>query len=100
MTVFFNYDNFIITFYLFQIGEFNWDANTQAFILGAFFYGYILTQVPGGWLAERFGGKWLFGVGILCTSVLTLLTPLAARTHVYALVAVRVMEGVGEVGSC
>ena len=28
-----------------------------------FFYGYVLTQVPGGRLAELFGGKWLFGIG-------------------------------------
>ena len=28
-----------------------------------FFYGYVLTQVPGGRLAELFGAKWLFGGG-------------------------------------
>ena len=28
-----------------------------------FFYGYVLTQLPGGRLAEIVGGKWLFGVG-------------------------------------
>jgi len=26
-------------------GEFNWDSNTQGTVLGAFFYGYITTQV-------------------------------------------------------
>ena len=30
-----------------------------------FFYGYVLTQVPGGRLAEKVGGKWLFGGGVL-----------------------------------
>ena len=35
----------------------------QGVILGMFFYGYVLTQLPGGRLAELFGGKWLFGVG-------------------------------------
>ena len=28
-----------------------------------FFYGYVLTQLPGGRLAELFGAKWLFGGG-------------------------------------
>jgi hypothetical protein len=28
----------------------------QGRILGSFFYGYVLTQVPGGRLAELFGG--------------------------------------------
>ncbi|XP_025090960.1 sialin-like [Pomacea canaliculata] len=77
-------------------GEFDWDQNSQSLILGAFYYGYILTQVPGGWLAEKMGGKLLFGAGILCTSILTLFTPLAARAGVPYLVAVRVLEGVGE----
>ncbi|CAG5122798.1 unnamed protein product [Candidula unifasciata] len=77
-------------------GEFNWDQQMQGNILGAFFYGYIVTQLPGGWLASRFGGKRLFGYGVLCTSVLTLVTPIAARYSVYLLIAVRVLEGIGE----
>jgi len=40
-----------------KVGEFNWDEATQGTILGAFFYGYIFTQLPGGWLASKFGGK-------------------------------------------
>lgn len=79
------------------MGEFNWDSNDQGLVLAAFFYGYIVMQIPGGWLAERYGGKWPLGLGILCTSLLTLITPLAARYHIYALMAVRVLEGLGEV---
>ena len=70
----------------------------QGLILGSFFYGYICTQIPGGWLAEKFGGKWLFGLGVLGTAVLTLLTPVAAKLSVGTLLAVRVVEGIGEVG--
>ena len=66
-------------------------------ILSAFFFGYLITQIPGGWLAERYGGRWIFGIGIVMTAVLTLFTPLAAYWHVGALIAVRVAEGFFEV---
>ena len=66
-------------------------------ILGSFFFGYVITQLPGGWLGTRFGGKYLFGLGVLCTSVLTIFTPLAARHSVGMLILVRILEGLGEV---
>ena len=39
----------------------------------------------------------MFGVGVLMTSVFTLLTPLAADTSVWLLVVVRILEGFFEV---
>ena len=82
------------------MGEFpSWDKDLQGQILGAFFYGYICTQIPGGWLAEKFGGKLLFGIGVLGTAALTLLTPVAARLSVGTFIAVRVVEGIGEVST-
>ena len=67
--------------------------------MAAFFYGYLFTQVPGGWLAGRFGGKYVFGIGILMTALLTLLTPLAAQLGVWAIIVLRVLEGVFEVAN-
>ncbi|XP_028844899.1 sialin [Denticeps clupeoides] len=75
---------------------YNWDSETQGWILGSFFYGYIFTQIPGGYLARKYGAKWLLGVGILGTVVFTLLTPLAADLGAGYLIAVRVLEGIGE----
>ncbi|XP_058507328.1 sialin [Solea solea] len=75
---------------------YDWDSETQGWILGSFFYGYILTQIPGGYLAGRLGPKWLLGFGILGTVVFTLLTPMAADLGASYLIAVRVLEGVGE----
>ena len=66
-------------------------------VLGAFFYGYITTQVPGGWLANRYGGKWVYAIGMLLCNIMTALTPIAARTSYYMLVAARVIEGIGQV---
>jgi len=62
-------------------GEFPWDQNKQSQILGAFFYGYLVMQIPGGWLSERFGAKWVFGLGTLFTSLFSLLMPIGARSE-------------------
>ena len=44
-------------------GEFYWDSVQQGYILGGFSYGYVCTQLLGGILAERYGGKWVIGLG-------------------------------------
>jgi ACS family sodium-dependent inorganic phosphate cotransporter len=69
----------------------------RGLLLSSFFYGYIVTQLPGGWLATRIGGNRVFGVGIAATAVLTLLTPPITYVSVYLLLAVRVVEGLFEV---
>lgn len=77
-------------------GEFEWDQYTQGIILGSFFYGYVITQLPGGRIAEVLGAKWMFGLGIFLTAVLTLFIPIASRAHYGALIAIRVLQGLGE----
>lgn len=73
-----------------------WDEATQGVVLGSFFYGYVLTQVPGGRLAELFGGRRIFGYGVLITAIFTLLSPIAARLNYTLFIIVRILEGVGE----
>ncbi|CAM1304127.1 Uncharacterised protein g3683 [Pycnogonum litorale] len=74
--------------------EFKWDSVQQGFILSSFFWGYIFTQIPGGLLASRYGGKKVFGLGILSTAVFTLLTPVTATYGGYhAFIILRIMEG-------
>ncbi|OUC48086.1 transporter, major facilitator family protein [Trichinella nativa] len=77
-------------------GPFVWDRSTTGILLSSFYYGYIFTQIPGGLLASRFGGKWVFGLGTLSASVLTLFTPLAAWAGIEWLILVRVLEGLAE----
>ena len=47
-------------------------------------------------MADRFGGKWLYGGCVLLSSVITLLSPAAASVHVAVLIALRVLSGLGE----
>jgi len=69
-------------------------------MLGAFFFGYLCTQIPGGYLSDHYGGSVFLGLGVLGTAALTLLTPLAAKMGSYWLFALRALEGFVEVGVC
>ena len=80
-----------------QYPDFTWERQTQGVILGSFFYGYIFTQIPGGYLATKFGGKRVFVIGIAATSVLTLLTPLLTHMGTGFLITTRILEGLFEV---
>lgn len=33
--------------------KFNWDPETVGLIHGSFFWGYIVTQIPGGYISSR-----------------------------------------------
>ena len=79
-------------------GEFDWDSDTQGLVLGAFYWGYIITQIPGGLLAEKYGGKYVFGGGVLLTAICSMFTPLAARHGgSSAMIVIRVLTGMSEV---
>nr|CAD7405757.1 unnamed protein product [Timema poppensis] len=77
----------------FQEGEFEWNDVTQGQILASYYYGYIMTQILGGYLAGRFGGKYVLGGGIFASGIVTLLFPILSRLHVYALITARIMQG-------
>lgn len=52
-----------------------------------------MLQIPGAWVALKIGGTRVFGYGVLLTSLLAILTPIAARYHVMALIGVRIFQG-------
>lgn len=82
------------------LGEFHhWTEAEQGLILGSFFWGYVITQLPGGILSDKYGGKWPLGLGLFITAIFAILSPICARTHTYLLMFCRVMQGLGEVRS-
>uniref|UniRef100_A0A1I8QB07 Major facilitator superfamily (MFS) profile domain-containing protein n=1 Tax=Stomoxys calcitrans TaxID=35570 RepID=A0A1I8QB07_STOCA len=76
-------------------GPFVWSEPLQGTLLSCYFWGYIISQIPGARVAENFSAKWvmLFSVGI--NVVCTLLTPVLTKLHYSGLIAMRVLEGVG-----
>lgn len=75
---------------------YGWSQTTVGIIQSAFFWGYVLTQIPGGYLADKYGGKHVLAVGVVVWSAMTLLTPLAASTNIGVLLLARALLGVGE----
>ncbi|KAE8736719.1 hypothetical protein FOCC_FOCC017826, partial [Frankliniella occidentalis] len=72
---------------------FVWDEHKQNLILGSFFWGYLMTELPGGRLAEVVGARRVLGVSMLLSSLLTLVTPVAANLSYLAIVALRAVIG-------
>lgn len=63
-------------------------------ILGSFYFGYIITHIPGALLCGYFGGKYVLCLGVLFTAIFTLLTPLVSELcDMYGMVTLRVSMG-------
>jgi len=78
-------------------GTYVWDAKMQGYILSSFFYGYVLTQIPFGILAKKYGAKYFLGVGMLVNSLFGLLVPVGSSGGIAWLIVVRFIQGLGEV---
>lgn len=73
--------------------EFTWSKVTQGNILSAFFYGYISTQIPGGWFSDKWGGKIGLQLGVIVLAVGSLVLPPLARIHESYVMIIRVLQG-------
>ncbi|GLC70920.1 1 [Pleodorina starrii] len=76
--------------------QYGWSSATMGLVQSSFFWGYLLTQVAGGVLADRVGGKAVLGLGVLWWSLATAATPAAAQAGLPTLLAARCLMGVGE----
>eukprot|EP00894_Picocystis_sp_ML_P005496 jgi/Pico_ML_1/56013/g1614.t1 len=81
---------------LHMAAAYEWSSVTQGWILSSFFYGYILTQVVGGLLAQKYGGKQVLNFAVMWWSVFTYITPFASRQSISVLLLARFLMGLGE----
>jgi len=47
-------------------------------VLSSFFWGYVVTQVPSGYIANVWSAQKLLGIGMLICGVLKVITPVVA----------------------
>ncbi len=90
-------DRIAISIAIIPMAEYNgWSPTVQGAVMSAFFLGYVTLQIPAGYLSDRFGGKWVLGLGVLFWSLFTLLTPASAALGITVLLACRFLMGVAE----
>ncbi|MCY9002383.1 MFS transporter [Peribacillus frigoritolerans] len=90
-------DRTVVSLSIVKIGEdLSLDASKLGIVLSAFFMGYALMQIPGGWLSDRFGSRKVIVIAVLFWSVFTALTGLA--WSLTSLLLIRFLFGIGEGG--
>jgi ACS family glucarate transporter-like MFS transporter len=76
------------------------DAVALGYIFSAFGWSYVISQLPGGWLLDRFGSRRVYGASILIWSIFTLMQGtigfLAGAAAVITVFALRFLVGVAE----
>ena len=81
------------------------DAITMGYVFSAFGWSYVIGQLPGGWLLDRFGSKSVYFFSILFWSVFTMLQgglgflSATAGAAVIVLFALRFLVGLAEAPS-
>ncbi len=87
-----NLNRFSINYAILGISkDFVLSASTQGFIMSSFFLGYALMQVPGGWLADKFGPKKVLVSSILIWSLFAAFSGMAWSSS--SLIAFRFLLG-------
>ncbi|KAK2726558.1 vesicular glutamate transporter 1-like [Artemia franciscana] len=76
--------------------EFDWTPETFGLVDSSFFWGYIITQVPGGFLASKLPANQVFGSAIAMSAFLNLWIPGAAKLSSNGVILVRIMQGIIE----
>jgi ACS family glucarate transporter-like MFS transporter len=79
------------------------DAVQMGYIFSAFGWAYVIGQLPGGWLLDRFGSKMAYALSIFTWSIFTFLqggvSLLGTGTAVTVLFALRFLVGLSEAPS-
>ena len=76
--------------------QFGWSESQVGIILGSFYFGYMITMILGGYLADKYGGKKVLGYGLLIWSFFTIITPFFAYQGLWWLILIRILMGLGE----
>ncbi|XP_031636923.1 sialin-like [Contarinia nasturtii] len=74
--------------------RYNWSQEQQGWILSSFYIGYVISHIPSGLLAEKFGGKWPMSLAVLILAICTIATPMALQYGGYEVfIVLRILMG-------
>lgn len=76
-----------------------WSRDEQAQLLGAYFWGFMMTQIPGGMFCEIYGARSVVAYSLALCGLITLLLPLKPNLSVWEAYFVRWLTGVFSVSS-
>ena len=76
--------------------QFGWSEFQTGFIFSSFYFGYMITMIVGGYLADKYGGKRVLGYCLIIWSIFTIITPYFAYLGIWWLVFIRILMGLGE----
>ncbi|XP_004520848.1 putative inorganic phosphate cotransporter isoform X1 [Ceratitis capitata] len=77
--------------------EYDWNEKHKSYIISSFYWGYVLTQFPGGYLSRRFGSKIVMLGSTLCSAICSLLTPFLIPIGGWkAYCAIRIVMGLAQ----
>lgn len=74
--------------------KYDWEESERMRILSAFFWTYVIFQIPGARVTEIFGSKYVLLTATLGSSILSAISPWSASIHINAFFAVRLLMGV------
>lgn len=77
--------------------EFDIDGTEMGFIMAAFFWAYALLQVPMGYIADKFGQRFVYSLAVGWWSLAQM--AIAACSTITGFVTARLFLGLGEAGS-
>ncbi|KAG8327149.1 putative inorganic phosphate cotransporter isoform X2 [Homalodisca vitripennis] len=76
--------------------RFHWDVNLVRAITQASYIGFLISNVPAGYLADHYGGRGVLGAGVLMGSMATLMLAIFAVHGVVPLLITRLVQGIGQ----
>ncbi|KAJ8681254.1 hypothetical protein QAD02_017041 [Eretmocerus hayati] len=74
----------------------NWTTGIESGVDSSFFWGYLVTQVPGGFLAQLYPANRVFGAAIVTSCFLNLLAPGAIAYSPFLYMLLQVCRGLVE----
>lgn len=75
--------------------DYGWTSTQFGYASTAFFIGYMITMVPSGVIADKYGATKVLIISLLLSGVFTFLTPIIG-TSIGLMILIRALEGVAQ----